>query len=145
MNKITSVIAIDAEGIAKAQKLRRLVFGNEQGFSTELDVDGKDQKSIHILLYVENESEPIASGRLTIENDVGILSRIAVMPDHRGAGIGKRVVMELEKVAAEKRVKKLSLDPHDYLEKFYANLGYEKVMGDKLVANYHLITMTKSL
>ncbi len=67
------------------------------------------------------------------------------MQAHRGTGIGKRVVMELEKVATEKTVKKLSLDPHDYLEKFYANMGYKKVMGDKLVANYHLITMTKSI
>lgn len=145
MNKIISVIVTDAVGIAKAQNLRRLVFGDEQGFSTELDVDGKDEKSIHILFYAENEPEPVASGRLTIENDFGILSRIAVMPAYRGYGIGKRVVIELEKVAAEKRVKKLSLDPHDYLEEFYADLGYEKVKGDKQVANYHLITMTKSI
>lgn len=145
MNNIISLIVTDVEGIAKAQKLRRLVFGDEQGFSTELDIDGKDEKSIHILFYIENELEPIAGGRLTIENDFGILSRIAVLPAFRGYGIGKKVVIELEKIASEKKIKKLSLDPHDYLERFYANLGYEKVKGDKHVANYRLITMTKSI
>jgi hypothetical protein len=40
----------------------------------------------------------------------------------------------------------VSLKPHQYLETFYAGLGYETVPGSFTTAGPHpLITMTKSL
>lgn len=145
MNNVTIVIATDLEGIALVQKMRSEIFGKEQGIPQEMDLDGKDEASIHVLLFQTNSSEPIASGRLTIEGSMGFLSRIAVVQSFRGTGIGKRVVQELEKIAKEKKVKKLTLDPHSYLEKFYANLGYEKIPGTKQVVQHQLITMIKNI
>jgi predicted GNAT family N-acyltransferase len=145
MNNITTIIAIDREQIARVQKMRSKIFGEEQGIPREMDLDGKDDSSIHVFLCQANSPEPIASGRLTIEGNTGILSRIAVVQDFRGSGIGKRIVQELEKIAKEKNVKELTLDPHAYLEKFYADLGYEKIHGAKQVANHQLITMTKNI
>jgi predicted GNAT family N-acyltransferase len=144
MNNVTIVIASDPEGILLVQKMRSEIFGQEQGIPQEMDLDGRDESSIHVLLYKVNSPEPIASGRLTIEGNMGILSRIAVVESFRGTGIGKRVVQELEKIAKEKKVKKLTLDPHAYLEKFYSDLGYEKIPGAKQVAKHQLITMIKN-
>jgi predicted GNAT family N-acyltransferase len=145
MNDIKAVVATDHEGILLVQKMRRKIFGDEQGIPQEMDLDGKDEKSIHVLLYANENPEPMASGRLTIEENLGILSRIAVVPEYRGTGVGKRIVRELEKVAKEKSVRKLSLDPHAYLEKFYSDLGYKKIPGLKQVVNHQLITMTKNI
>jgi predicted GNAT family N-acyltransferase len=145
MNNVTIVIASDPEGILLVQKMRSEIFGKEQGIPQEMDLDGKDEASIHVLLYKASHIEPIASGRLTIEGNTGILSRIAVVESFRGTGIGKRVVQELEKIAKEKNVKKLTLDPHSYLEKFYTDLGYEKIPGAKQVAKHQLITMIKNI
>jgi predicted GNAT family N-acyltransferase len=145
MNDIKAVVVTDHEGILLVQKMRRKIFGEEQGIPQEMDFDGMDEKSIHVLLYVNENSEPIASGRLTIEENLGMLSRIAVVPEYRGTGVGKRIVRELEKVAKEKSVRKLSLDPHAYLEKFYSDLGYKKILGLKQVVNHQLITMTKNI
>jgi predicted GNAT family N-acyltransferase len=145
MKKIKAVVVSDSKGIAIVQKMRRQIFGDEQGIPQEMDFDGKDERSIHVLLYEDKNPDPIASGRLTIEGSTGILSRIAVTQGFRGTGIGKRIVQELEKIAKEKNVKKLSLDPHAYLEKFYADLGYEKIPGAKQVVKHQLITMTKKI
>jgi predicted GNAT family N-acyltransferase len=145
MNNITIIIATDPQRIALVQKMRSEIFGKEQGIPKEMDLDGKDDSSIHVLLYKANHPEPIASGRLTIEGNTGILSRIAVAQSFRGIGIGSRIVQELEKIAKEKKVKKLTLDPHAYLEKFYAHLGYEKIPGTKQVMQHQLITMTKNI
>ncbi len=145
MNEVTSVIVTDAKGISIVQKMRREIFGKEQGIPEQMDLDGKDERSIHVLLYQTDSPEPIASGRLTIEAESGILSRIAVAQGFRGSGIGKRIVRELEKIAREKKVKKLTLDPHAYLEKFYADLGYSKIAGAKQVVQHQLITMIKDI
>ncbi|MFM9840976.1 MAG: GNAT family N-acetyltransferase [Cyclobacteriaceae bacterium] len=145
MNNVTIVIASDLDGIRIIQKMRREIFGQEQGIPEQMDLDGKDESSIHLLLYKVNSPEPIASGRLTIEGNTGTLSRIAVGKDFRGTGVGKRVVQELEKIAKEKKVKKLTLDPHVYLEKFYTDLGYEKIPGFKQVMQHQLITMIKNI
>ena len=145
MNDIKAVVVTDPEGILLVQKMRRNIFGEEQGIPQEMDFDGKDERSIHVLLYVNEKPEPIASGRLTIEESLGILSRIAVVPGYRGTGVGKQLVQELEKVAVAKGITKLSLDPHAYLEKFYTDLGYEKIAGDKQVASHQLIAMTKNI
>ncbi len=145
MNNIITIIATDPEGIARVQKMRSEIFGQEQGIPQEMDLDGRDESSIHVLMYQVNSPEPIASGRLTIEGNIGTLSRIAVAQDFRGSGIGKRMVQELEKIAKEKNIKKLTLDPHAYLEKFYTDLGYEKIPGTKQVVKHQLITMTKNI
>ena len=83
-----------------------------------------------------------------------VLGRIAVHSNHRGKGLGWRVVQELEKVAKSKGAVHASLTPHHYLERFYCSLGYELSPlkdGDKknrlIYINEHcqLISMEKRL
>ena len=70
--------------------MRFEVFTEEQGFPQELDLDGDDERSFHVLTYSENNPEPIASGRLTINSDEGVLSRIAVKNKFRDMSHGKQ-------------------------------------------------------
>jgi predicted GNAT family N-acyltransferase len=53
-----------------------------------------------------------------------VLGRIAVRSDHRGKGLGRRVVRELERIAQTRGAVRATLTPHHYLERFYARLSY---------------------
>lgn len=145
MNKVTFKVATSPEDILSAQKVRFEVFTEEQGFPRELDLDGDDERSFHVLAYAENNPEPIASGRLTINIDEGVLSRIAVKKQFRGMSLGKQVVMRLEEIAKEKNVRALSLSPHSYLKKFYSDLGYQTQEGTKQISKYTLLKMKKNI
>jgi predicted GNAT family N-acyltransferase len=141
MKNIKFKIASSQSEINEVLKMRHSIFVVEQGIPKELDDDGKDEDSIHLLVY--STDEIIASGRLTIQKQDGVLSRIAVKAFYRSLGIGKKLVLELEQIAKEMGVKKLSLTPHAYLEKFYVNLGYQKTNITEKVDKYDLLKMIK--
>jgi len=123
--------------------MRFEIFTQEQGIPHELDADGDDERSIHVLGL--DEHTLVASGRLIIDGGKGVLSRIAVLQKYRGLKLGQQVVHELERVAKKQNVETLSLSPHAYLEKFYADMGYQTEAGEKHVGKYTLLTMTKKI
>ena len=145
MNNVIFKIATTQEELEQVKKMRYEIFTTEQGIRAELDNDGDDERSIHLLATNNLTNEPMASGRLTINFDKGVLSRIAVNQSFRGLKLGQQVVKQLERIAREKKVIELSLSPHSYLEKFYSDLGFKTEAGEKHVGKYTLLTMTKSL
>ena len=133
------------EALQKAQAIREQIFVVEQGIARELEQDGLDAAAIHVLaLYDE---APAATGRLTMASGrEGVLARIAVLPDYRGKGLGKRVVEHLEALARREGLATVSLKPHHYLEDFYQKMGYTTVPGSfSTVGPHPLLTMTKPL
>jgi predicted GNAT family N-acyltransferase len=145
MNEIVFKIASSAIDLESVKEMRYKVFTIEQGIAHQLDDDGLDDSSIHILGDHQETGAPVVSGRLTINGSTGVISRIAVYKEYRGLKLGQEVVRRLEKVAIEKGVETLTLSPHAYLEKFYADLGYHTVSGEKKVGQYTLLTMKKYL
>ena len=140
----TIVTELDADDLAAALAIRRTVFTDEQGIPAALDGDGHDADAEHVL--IRDGATPVATGRLRIgEEGDGVLARIAVIPSHRGHGLGKRVVAELEAVATAHGVTRVSLWPHRYLETFYASMGYETAGASEVVAGHDLILMRKRL
>ena len=133
------------EALRQAQAIREQIFIVEQGIPRALEQDGLDTASIHVLARCDGA--PAATGRLTIASaSEGVLARIAVLPDYRGMGLGKRVVQHLEALARREGLSTVSLKPHHYLEDFYRKMGYTTVPGSFSTAGPHpLITMTKSL
>jgi predicted GNAT family N-acyltransferase len=144
MSKIIFKTASSPEEIQRVQKMRFEVFTQEQGIPHELDIDGDDERSFHVFA-VDEHNQSMASGRLTINGCTGVLSRIAVHQQYRGAKLGQQIVKQLEVIAKARSVESLSLQPHAYLEKFYSDLGYHTMPGEKQVGKYTLLTMTKSL
>jgi predicted GNAT family N-acyltransferase len=145
MNEIVFKIASSTEDLESVKEMRYKVFTIEQGIAHQLDDDGLDDSSIHILGDHQETGAPVVSGRLTINGSTGVISRIAVYKEYRGLKLGQEVVRRLEKVAIEMGVETLTLSPHAYLEKFYADLGYHTVSGEKKVGQYTLLTMKKDL
>ena len=130
--------------MSAALAIRKRVFVEEQEIPDHLDSDGLDASAVHVLV-LDGET-PVATGRLVVEAPgVGVLARSAVVPGHRGFGLGQRVVQRLEALAREQGVAELSLHPHRYLERFYERLGYRTVAGTSVVGRHELITMEKSI
>ena len=142
---ITLEEARTPEALQQAWAIREQVFAVEQGIPAELVHDGLDASAFHVLAL--HDGAPAATGRLTISADrEGVLARIAVLPAYRGRGLGKRVVQHLEALARREGLTMISLNPHQYLETFYADLGYETVPDSFTVAGvYPLLTMKKTL
>ncbi|MFQ5629005.1 MAG: GNAT family N-acetyltransferase [bacterium] len=137
-------IAVTPGEMQQTQAIRHKVFVLEQGIPSELNLDGRDGDAVHVLAYLDNV--PVATGRINIlPGGEGELARIAVLPEARGKSLGKLVVQQLEKYAKSAGATSVFLHPHDYLETFYANLGYEKTNETMIVANYRLIKMRKKL
>ncbi len=124
--------------------IRRKVFTLEQGIPAHLDMDASESQSVSILLLKNNQ--PIGTGRLLIEDHSACLSRIALLKEERGFGYGKIIVSNLEKIAIAKKAKLAYLHPHDFLESFYARLGYVKTKDiEEKVGIHQLIRMDKDL
>lgn len=134
---------VDGEQLAACQDLRRRVFVVEQGIAAHLDADGLDDQAVHSLAI--DGGIVVATGRLVVAAEHGVLARIAVAPSHRGRGLGGRIVQHLESQALERGAHSLSLHPHQHLERFYQRLGYQKVPGTSVVGEHRLITMVKTL
>ena len=127
-----------------ALAIRREVFVQEQAIPEHLDDDGKDHRSVHVLAF--DGSSPVATARLSIEPDqTGIISRVAVLPPYRGSGLGGDLVQALERIATDKGLTEVTLEPHAHLEKFYGKLGFERIEGTSVVGDHELITMRKRL
>lgn len=131
----------------EAHEIRHRVFIEEQGIPDELDIDGNDQISEHVLIREQENGPAIGTGRLTpISDKDAVLARIAVLPAFRGKGLGRQIIQKLESYALEIGITSLSLSPHAHLETFYQTLGYEVLLGQQeTVGKYHLIKMQKNL
>ncbi len=135
--------------IAAAHQIRHQVFVDEQGIPAALEYADGDQHALHLLGYLGDApaQQAVATARLVLLSAVeGAITRVAVLPAHRGKGYGRALVLQLETLAHEHKLAQLSLNPHHYLEHFYGELGYVTVPGGEVeVAGHQLITMQKQL
>ena len=133
-----------AEELAQAQRIRAQVLEAEQGFPHEVNIDGLDPSAIHVLVL--DDKVPVATARLTVSAEgEGKIARIAVLPSHRGRGLGKRLIRRLESLARPNGLHTLYVEPHAHLEPFFRRLGYEKVPGSVTLGGYDLMRVMKRL
>jgi predicted GNAT family N-acyltransferase len=130
-----------------AMAIQEAVFVAEQGIPADLTLDATNSHAIHVLAM--HADQPVGTARLDVGcrdcAGSGTIARVAVLPAHRKAGIGRRMVVELEDIGRRAGVTRFLLHPHVYLEGFYQALGYERTPdGDHVVAGHPLITMKKT-
>ncbi len=141
----TVIRASSPKELASARRIRQQIFVDEQGIPREVEEDGLNDDAIHVLLQVNGED--VGTSRLVaLSKTGGEIARVAVTREHRGKGLARLMLQELENIALEMHLTHLELHPHHYLEKFYAGLGYVLVPGSEVMAGEHrLITMEKKL
>jgi len=112
------------EDYAPCIALRRAVFIDEQGISEAEEMDDLDASAIHMLAVVDGN--PAGTARLLIQDDIGKIGRICVLADHRGTGLGARIVQAaMDHLRTLPNVTRAKLGSQDHAIGFYENLGFK--------------------
>ncbi len=103
--------------------IRGAVFVAEQRVPIAEEWDERDTTA-EFLLAVEGEA-PVGTVRLVDQGEgVGLLGRMAVLPEGRGKGTGAALVRAAEDLAVQMGLKKVELHAQTHALGFYERLGY---------------------
>lgn len=138
MHMIREINISDSEAI---QKICKTALGYDVDISTvsnqinKLSCDNKN----HILAVYEDENTKKVIGFIhaqvyeSVYSDTGLnILGLAVDPDFRGNGVGKKLIGYIEKYAMDNGISFIRLNSADHrveAHKFYENIGYK---SDKL-------------
>ena len=112
------------ELVDDAFELRQQVFTHEQGFPAEIDIDEYDKHALHVVLYLEDT--PAAVLRCILHSDGQIkVGRVAVLKQHRGKGLGRKLMRFVEQYAKEHQFHTIGLSAQHTAIVFYETLGYQ--------------------
>ena len=111
-------------------KLRTEVFVKEQNVPIELELDEKDNSEYTIHVGYFNGDELIGVARLIdMDKEVIHIGRVAIDKNHRGEGIGYKLILGCEDIAKNvlNRDFTIELGAQLYAENCYKKLGYNRV------------------
>jgi predicted GNAT family N-acyltransferase len=100
--------------------LREQVFIIEQSVPRELEWDGEDEASSHFLA-VNEAGQPLGCARLLPSGQIG---RMAVLAEHRGRGLGMRLLNEAIEHAKRLGFVRVTLHAQTHAADFYAKAGF---------------------
>jgi predicted GNAT family N-acyltransferase len=103
-----------------AERVRRRVFIEEQRVPESEEWDDVDLEAHHVVAFDRN-GEPVGTGRL---DPCGKIGRIAVLPRHRGRGLGGALVVHLVNCATELGLGSVYLHAQTAAAAFYERLGF---------------------
>ena len=104
-------------------KLRSKILREPFGFPPGAEIFPFENASLH-LVAVEGDAV-VGCVLFHPEGKTGRMYQMAVSEPHRGEGIGRRLVAELEEHLREKEFEEIYLHARDYAVSFYEQLGYE--------------------
>jgi predicted GNAT family N-acyltransferase len=111
--------------VGAALDLRVRVFCDEQGVAREGELDGLDERAIHVV-GVDEDGTVIATCRLLIFDDGECrLGRMAVAAGRRREGIGRDLLAAAHAEAARRGAREMVLHAQTRAQPFYAASGYE--------------------
>ncbi len=120
----TCLLADESQAI---HRIREIVFQNEQGIASELEWDGLDEQSIHLVAKLGNEYAGVGRLRETKAAKTLKLERLAVLADYRRQGIGSELVYTA--IAYSKAQGYQDMIIHAQVSKieFYERIGFERI------------------
>ena len=105
-------------------------------------MDERDALCHHVLALVEGHTAGTA--RLDTLKD-GKIGRLAVLPEFRKRGLGKRLMQEIEVIGKEHRLPYLWCHAQKAAVPFYESIGYSRIGDDFVEAGIIHCKMRKSL
>ncbi len=124
--------------------LRTRVFVDEQGVPAEVERDVHDATAVHALAE-DDEGRVVATGRLLVRGDRGVIGRMAVDASARGHGYGAAVLAELHRQAAALGLAEVELHAQLTARGFYERAGYTAVGDVYEEAGIAHVTMRRPL
>jgi predicted GNAT family N-acyltransferase len=139
----TFKIATTASELEECFRIRELVFIVEQNVPIDIERDEYDATAIHFLAF--DNDEAIGTARVVLKDNghTAKIGRVAVLPSRRGEGIGKGLIMEIEKSSVLRDVNDFRLDAQVQALSFYERLGYEAYGKEFSDADIMLRSMLK--
>ena len=130
-------------------KLRTEVFVNEQNVPIGLELDEKDNSEHTIHIGYFNGDELIGVARLIdMDKEVIHIGRVAIDKNHRGEGIGHKLILGCEDIAKKmlNRDFNIELSAQVYAETFYKKLCYNRINNNIYIdAGIEHIDMRKTI
>jgi predicted GNAT family N-acyltransferase len=121
--------------------IRRKVFIEEQQVPEELEWDGEDEASTHVLA-VAADGMPIGTARLLRDGHIG---RMAVLKEWRRRGVGSALMSHLLGVARASGHAVVRLHAQAHAAGFYAKHGFSVEGGEFIEAGIPHVVMTRTL
>lgn len=130
-------------------KLRTEVFVNEQNVPKELELDEKDnsEHTIHIGYFKDDKLIGVAR-LIDMDKDIIHIGRVAIDKNHRGEGIGYKLILGCEDIAKKVLNKDFTIElgAQLYAENFYKKLGYNRINNNIYIeAGIEHIDMRKTI
>lgn len=120
--------------------LRTKVFIEEQGVPPELEWDGLDEHSYHVMAFAV-DGTPIGTGRLLQDGHIG---RVAVLKEWRGKGVGKALMDLLLVVANKMGFEEVKLNAQVRVIGFYERRGFVAHGKEFMDAGIPHVAMTRT-
>lgn len=123
--------ALDAATLHDILKLRFDVFVLEQA-SIYPEIDGADPTAVHGIASAGERGAPLGVLRLLGVDGPGAIhiGRVAIHPDHRGDGLGRRLIAAaLDHIAQTAPGRDVKLGAQIHLERFYGGFGFNRCSG----------------
>ncbi len=110
------------------RQIRKTVFIDQQQVPEDLEWDGLDKTAVHLLAQIpyptKTDAEPVGTARILINGQTAHIGRMAVMPNWRGKGIGKKILHQAIAECQQRSVKKIILNAQSYVLDFYQQASF---------------------
>lgn len=112
-----------SDDLASCHAIRHQVFVVEQKVSPKDELDDLDQDAIHLLAW--QDGQPVGTARLLTQGDCGKITRVAVLPQARGKGLGAQLILAaLEQFKNLPQIRSVVLGAQTHALGFYEKLGF---------------------
>ena len=143
--QVKRFIELDIEDLYNILQLRSEVFIVEQDCVYQ-DIDGKDQKALHVLGYKNDRL--VAYTRLFKPGDYfkeSSIGRVVVAKNEREHKYGYNIMnASIEAIAHHFKETTIKISAQCYLKNFYSNLGFKVIGVEYLEDDIPHIAMLKS-
>ncbi|MBM0743735.1 GNAT family N-acetyltransferase [Phormidium sp. CLA17] len=124
MDDLIIRVATLPDDLPQVFQIRYLVFQVEQGVDPALEFDGEDERSTHLLAFLNEE--PVGTTRIRfLTPQIAKVERVAVLPEARGKGIGQRLMEYTLSFVTEKQATEVCMNAQQSVQVFYERLGFQ--------------------
>lgn len=121
---------LDIDELYQILELRARIFVVEQDCPYN-DLDGKDQKAIHVTGVDKNTGKLLAYTRIFAPGDYfeqASIGRVVVAETARGTGLGIELMQESIRLIYQLfKETTIKIGAQEYLRKFYTDLGFDQI------------------
>ena len=132
-------VVSNPEALQKAFAIRTLVYIGEQACPWDEEFDGNDYCATQILGTIGGE--PVATARIRWFGTFAKLERLALRAEHRGNGLGHKLLSYLLSLCRAKGYDTIYLHAQARLEPFYRRYGFDVVGSAFAFSDHHYVEM----